>query len=293
MEIGLALGGGGARGIAHIGILKALDKEKIKIGAVAGTSIGGLIGALYLLGWTPDEMEEKFSNIEQPKLYGHMKGEEPSLLGLAGATKLLQEMIGDNTFSDLEFPFSVTAVDIEVGQTLEIMEGRILDAVLATIAVPGILPARRWGNRLLVDGGVANPVPVDLVRKLRPELPVLAVALTHSGKKAPNLSVPVPEFPGATPVVDYISKMRFAQAFNVFLKSIDVGGKFLADIRLELDKPDLILRPKVGDIGLLDRINIHNLVKLGEECAYSNMDEIERISGLGYRIQRLFSNKQK
>jgi NTE family protein len=210
---------------------------------------------------------------------------------LAGGTKILQEMIGDSTFADLRIPFAVTAVDINACQTLEIRSGRVLDAVLATIAVPGILPARRWGDRLLVDGGVANPVPVDLVRKLRPELPVLAVVLTEKNNAAPNLTVPIPEFPGAAPVVDYISRLRFAQALNVFVKSIDVGGKFLADIRLELDKPDLIIRPDVGEIGLLDNIDIDQVAKLGEDAAYTNLDKINKISSLGYRIQKIWSKR--
>jgi NTE family protein len=287
MEIGLALGGGGARGIAHIGVLKILDQEKIKIGALAGTSIGGLVGAVYLSGWTPDEMLEKFSNISQPKLYGHLKGEEPSLLGLAGATQILTELLGDRTFSDLSVPFVVTAVDIEAGQSIEIKRGRLIDAVLATIAVPGILPARRWGSRLLVDGGVGNPVPVDLVRKLRPGMPVAAVVLSQ--RQQPSVTVPVPEIPGAAPVIDYISKLRFAKALNVFIKSVDVGGKLLAETRLELDKPEVIIRPDLGGIGLLDNVNVHDLVSLGQEATMETLDELKKVSSLGYRIRKLFS----
>ncbi|MEJ2758324.1 MAG: patatin-like phospholipase family protein [Anaerolineales bacterium] len=289
MEIGLALGGGGARGIAHVGILKALEREKIHISAIAGTSIGGLVGATYLAGWSAQELHERFREIDQPKLYGHLKGEEPSLLGLAGGTTVLKELIGDITFADLPIPFAVTAVDLEAGQYVEIKEGRVLDAVLATVAVPGILPPRRWGNRLLVDGGVANPVPVDLARKLRPGLPVMAVVLSQP--QSHTLTLPVPEIPGVTPVVEYISRFRYAQAFNIFLKSVDVGGKILAEIKLELDQPDLIIRPKLGDIGLLDNVDIDHLVHLGEEVVDEHLDDIKRVAGFGYRIQKLFGRK--
>lgn len=286
MEIGLALGGGGARGIAHIGVLRILEHEKIRIGAMAGTSIGGLIGAVFLSGWSADEMLEKFSQIEQPKLYGHLKNEEPSLLGLAGGTRVLNELLGDRTFADLKVPFAVTAVDLESGQVVVINKGRLIDAVLATIAVPGILPARRWGDRLLVDGGVGNPVPVDVVRDLRPMLPVAAVVLTQPAQ--PSITVPVPELPGAAPMLGYLSRLRFTQAINVFIKAVDVGGKLLAETRLELDKPDLILRPQLGGIGLFDRVNIADLVALGEDAVLDSLDEVKRVASLGYRLRKLF-----
>lgn len=287
MDIGLALGGGGARGIAHIGILKILEQEKIRIGAITGSSIGGLIGAVYLCGWSPDEMLEKFTKIDQPKLYGHMKDEEPSLLGIAGGTEILTEMLGDRTFADLKIPFAVTAVDLEAGQTIEISHGRLIDAVLATIALPGIFPARRWGDRLLVDGGVGNPVPVDLVRKIKPSLPVVAVVLTQH--KQASVTVPVPEIPGAAPVIDYISRLRLAKALNVFIKSIDVGAKVLAETRLELDNPDLIIRPDLGNIGLLDNVNVPDIFALGKEAALAQLEELKRISSFGYRIRKILS----
>nr|NIV15263.1 hypothetical protein [Fodinibius sp.] len=200
---------------------------------------------------------------------------------------LLHELLGDRTFSDLKVPFAVTAVDIEAGQTLEIKSGRLIDAVLATIAVPGILPARRWGDRLLVDGGVGNPVPVDLVRKLRPNIPVAAVVLTQP--QQPSISVPVPEIPGASPVIDYISKLRLTQALNIFIRSVDVGGKMLAETRLKLDSPDLVIRPELGDIGLLDKINVKNVVELGERAALEALDELKKVSSFGYRIRKLLT----
>ena len=287
MEIGLALGGGGARGLAHIGVLKVLEQEKIKISAMAGTSIGGLIGAVYLCGWKADEMLERFSKIDQPKLYGHMKGEEPSLLGLAGGTQILTELLGDRTFADLDVPFAVTAVDLDAGQTIEINSGRLIDAVLATIALPGIFPARRWGTRLLVDGGVGNPVPVDLVKKFKPGLPIVAVVLTQP--RQPGVTVPVPEIPGVAPVIEYFSQMRIAKALNVFIKSIDVGAKMMAETRLELDKPDLIIRPDLANVGLLDNVKVADISALGEQAAYDQLDELKRISSLGYRIRKILS----
>jgi len=286
MDFSLALGGGGARGIAHLGVLKLLEEQKIKIGALSGTSIGGLVGAAYLSGNTAEELIERFSKIDQPKLYGQRKGDEPSLLGLAGGTRVLEDLLEDRTFDDLDVPFAVTAVDVEAGQMITIREGRLIDAVLATIAVPGILPARRWGGRLLVDGGVANPVPVDVAREMDPDLPVIAVVLTE--EVVPGFAIPVPEIPMAAPMVDYISKMRVAQALTVFIQSIEVGSKILAEIRLERDEPEVIIRPHLGKIGLLDTVSVPRVAELGYEAAKEALPEIRNFSGLGYRIRKRF-----
>lgn len=287
MDIGLALGGGGARGMAHLGVLKALEENQIKIGALAGTSIGGLVGAVYLAGFNADEVIEEFAQVNQPKLYGHQRGEQPSLLGLAGATRVLDELLGEKTFDDLPIPFAVVAVDVETGQEITINDGRLVDAVLATVAVPGIFPARKWGEYLLVDGGVSNPVPVSTVRSLRPRLPVIGVALTE--RTPPNFVLPVPEIPGAAPVVEYISRMRLAQAMNVFLRSLDVGSRILTEARLELDHPDVLIRPKLGEIGLLDKVDVRELADVGYQSAVDVLDEMIKLTGAGYRLRRLFS----
>ena len=101
MEISLALGGGGAKGNAHIGVLRVLDREGFKVKALAGTSAGGLIGALYMAGYSPDQILERFTRIDQGQFFGHSEGEQPSLLGLSGMAKFLYEMLGECTFGEL------------------------------------------------------------------------------------------------------------------------------------------------------------------------------------------------
>lgn len=287
MKVSLALGGGGSRGISHLGVLKTLEENNIKIGSLAGTSIGGLIGATYLAGHSADELIDRFSQVNQPKLYGQRKGDEPSLLGLAGGTKLLEELLGDLTFDDLDIPFAVTAVDIVEERAVTINEGRLLDAVLATIAVPGIFPARRLGSKLLVDGGVANPVPVDIARKLHPTMPVIAVVLTE--RTTPSFILPVPEIPMAAPVVEYLSNMRLTQSLNIFLTAIDAGSKFLTEAKLQKDKPDVLIRPKLGEIGLLDTINIREVAEFGMTATEEVLEDIIKITSLGYQLKKLIA----
>lgn len=286
MEINLALGGGGVRGIAHLGVLKTLEENNIPIGALAGTSIGGLIGAVYLSGNSSGELIDRFKRIDQQKLFSYMRGQEPALLGLGGATEILKELLGDKTFADLPVPFAVTAVDVEEGQEITINEGPLVDAVLATIAVPGILPSRRWGGRLLVDGGVANPVPVDIARNLKPGHPVLAVVLTE--RVGQSFTMTVPEIPVVAPMVDYISRLRIAQALDIFMKAMDTGSKMLAEKRLELDKPEVLVRPIFGAMGLLDKIDVEAVAELGYQASQNKLDDILELTSITSRLKALF-----
>jgi NTE family protein len=208
------------------------------------------------------------------------------LLGLGGATEILVELIGDKTFEELPIPFAVVAVDVENGQEITINEGSLFDAILATIAVPGILPARRWAGRVLVDGGVANPVPVDIARNLRPELPVVAVVLSEPVGKTHTLKVPA--IPVAAPVVEYISRLRIAKALEIFILSLEAGSKNLAEKRLELDRPDVIIRPPVGDIGLLDRIDVIKVADIGYTAALEQQEALLALDSLSNRVRRMF-----
>lgn len=285
MDISLALGGGGSKGNAHIGVLRKLEAEGFKIRAIAGTSIGGLIGAVYLSGYSPEQMLDHFRGIDQNKLFGRERSEQPSLLGLAGTTRVLTELIGDRTFKDLSTPFAVTAVDLNTGKPVTIDTGSLIDAVLATIAVPGIFPARQWEDFLLVDGGIINPIPVSIARSLAPACPVVAVALTQLSD--PYTGVPVPHISRPATVISYLSKLRVAQALDVFLRSMDISGRLLTELRLEVDNPDVIIRPNLAGIGLLDRVNIEEVVNRGEEAVEDGLDELKRVVGWPYRAAKL------
>src|SRR5512138_1608624 len=104
MDITLALGGGGAKGNSHIGVLRQLEKEGFRIRAIAGTSFGGLVAAFYAMGCSPDEIEAIFAAADQTQFYGHAPDDGPSLMGLAGVTRLLKERIGELTCADLKLP---------------------------------------------------------------------------------------------------------------------------------------------------------------------------------------------
>jgi len=286
MNITLALGGGGAKGNSHIGVIRRLEKEGIKIDAVAGTSFGGLVAVFYALGNSPDEIEEIFATLDQTQLYGHAPDDGPSLLGLAGATKWFSEVIGDKTFADLKIPCVVTAADLQSGHEVILSQGSLIEAILATIAVPGIFPARRIGNLELVDGGTLDPVPVASARALKPNLPVIAVVLTIPiGVPAQAWSIPLPDYLPRS-LLDRFSKLRYTQALDVFSRSLDLVTRALTEYRLAVDKPEIILRPQVTEIDTLDRVDVHEVVKKGEEAVEAALPEIKKLFAWQNRLRR-------
>lgn len=286
MNITLALGGGGSKGNSHIGVIRRLQQEGIHIQAVAGTSFGGIVAVFHALGYSPDEIEDLFTSIDQKNLYGHGEGEGPSLLGLAGATKLFKEIIGDRTFADLKTPCILTAADLNCGCEVLLSDGSLVDALLATIAIPGVFPARRIGDLELVDGGTLDPVPVAPARSLAPHLPVVAVVLTLPiGVPAQTWTIPMPDYvPHA--LIERISRLNYSKALDVFLRSIDMIDRAVTEYRLEVDKPDVIIRPPVTHIDILARVDIREVVKLGEQAAEAALPELKRLFSWQYRLRR-------
>jgi NTE family protein len=286
MNITLALGGGGAKGNSHIGVIRRLQKEGFNIQAVAGTSFGGIVAVFFALGYSPDEIEETFAALDQKQLYGHGVGDGPSILGLAGATKWLKEEIGERTFADLKIPCILTSADLKCGCEVLLSEGSLVDAVLATIAIPGIFPARHIGEFELVDGGTLDPVPVAPARSLMPKLPVIAVALsTPIGVPAKTWNIPLPEYiPQA--LVERLSKMRYTQALDIFLRSLNMVNRAVTEYRLQVDKPDVILRPQVTDIDILDQVDVHEVARKGEEAVEAALPELKKLFAWQNRLRR-------
>ena len=266
MDITLALGGGGAKGNAHIGVIRRLEQEGFRIRAIAGTSFGGLVAVFYSLGYTPDEMEEMFAARDQTQLYGHLSNDGSSLLGLAGTTAWLEEVIGGRTFSDLQLPCVLTAADLNSAREVLLSEGSLVEAILSTIALPGIFPPRRIDGLELVDGGTLDPVPVAPARSLAPRLPVVAVVLTtEMGNPAQSWKIPLPQYFPLT-LIARVGKMRYGQALDVYLRSMDMVSRAVTEYRLQVDKPEIIIRPQVNDIDTLDLVDVHEVVRKGEQA---------------------------
>jgi NTE family protein len=280
MDISLALGGGGVRGVAHIGVLDCLERAGFRIRAVAGTSIGGLIGAVYASGYRPKEIGPFLESIDQRRLFTRKSNDGPSFMGYTGLAEGLIDILGEIDFSELKIPFACTAVDINTSQEVYLNDGRVIDAVLATIAVPGIFPPKIRGTAELIDGGILDPVPVRLARLLAPSLPVVAVALNPAQDQwanAPQFNiVPPVSLPIPAPILDGFARLRMTQAFNIFVKSYGISGQMLTELRLKDDRPEVIIRPDVSQYGLLDLVVVNELIASGYNAAQEALPQIKK-----------------
>lgn len=291
MDITLALGGGGAKGNAHIGILRRLEKEGYRVRSVAGTSYGGLVAALYAIGYSPNEIQAIFESVDQNALYGRALQDGPSLLGLAGVRRLLERLIGDKTFKDTRIPCAVTAVDINNGSEVILSEGSLKAAVLATIALPGIFPVQHLNGFALVDGGVLNPVPVSVARLLSPGLPVVAVVLNDPiDLPVRGYNLPIPSIVPRQ-IAERLSRISLAQSLDIFLRSVDVSSRYVSHLRLQVDKPDVIVRPDVHHISLLDKVAVADVAQLGEQALENVLPDLKRKTAWMTRIgKRIFGS---
>ncbi len=284
MDITLALGGGGTRGAAHLGVLRVLERENYRIRAVAGTSIGSLVGALFAMGRSVDEIEDLFDAVDPVKLYGWPLSDGPGLLGMRGIAEWVHERLGGLTFADLKIPFAVAAVDLDSNREIILQTGSVADAVLGSMAVPGIFAPKKMHDYTLIDGGVLDPVPVRAARALAPGLPVVAVSLLPPLEEpsTPALAgLPVP-----APLIEQITRLNIAQAFRIFIDAVDIGQRQMTELRLKLDNPEVIIRPDVGHINILEKVDVHKVARLGERAAQAKLPELEQAVSLPATLMR-------
>ena len=237
--MGLVLGGGGARGLAHIGVLKVLEQEKVPIDLLAGTSMGGLIGALYAAGISPAEVEEEAIRRGRKRSLARLLDLQPSPSGLVKGKRISEELamhlgLGLN-FRDLKLPLALMTVDLRSGQEVVLREGSVIEAVRATISLPGFfVPVDLDGHRL-VDGGVLNNVPVDVAKEMGAEV-VFAVDV-------------LPDFsqnqPGQQPRVHGLQTPLLPRPARGLWHVQLIMLSALTEFRLKETPPQVIIRPQL------------------------------------------------
>lgn len=277
--IGLALGGGAARGWSHIAILRELEALGIRPGLIAGTSIGALVGAAHALGRL-DALEQWVRNMRWPSLAGYFDlSLEGGLIAGERLMAALAELIGDVDFADCRIPFAAVATDLETGQECWLREGRVLDAVRASIAMPILFSPVRHGQTWLVDGGLVNPVPVSLCRAMGAKH-VIAVSLLGDALERESLkpasSVPKGGLPGRIQraLAKWLGRREGAgmpSILDVMGRSINIMELRIGRSRLAGDPPDVLLMPRMPGIGLLD---FHR----AEEAMQAGRQAVERAS---------------
>ncbi|MFB2553271.1 patatin-like phospholipase family protein [Ensifer soli] len=276
-KIALALGGGAARGWAHIGVLRALDEEGIAVGMIAGTSIGALVGGCYLAGKL-DALEEFARSLTMRRIAGLLDFAigGGGLLGGMRLTRRMQEHIDDRSIESLDRPFVAVATDVNSGHEVWINEGSLITALRASYALPGIFEPIRCNGRMLVDGALVNPVPVSVCRAYEQPLVVAinlhydlygrSAVIKHRASPPGTETAPAPSTPttrmGLTGVM--------VQAFNIIQDRISRA-------RLAGDPPDLSLHPKLSDIGLSEFHRAGEAIDRGYQEAKMKIGELRRL----------------
>jgi len=254
IKIGLALGGGGARGFAEIGVLRVLEQEKIPIAQVAGTSVGSLIGALYCDAGGVADLEYHALTIEKndvldAHLLSLIKG--PGLIKGDKLEEFLKNNMRHKAIEDLPIPLVIVATDLMTGQKKVFENGNIETAVHASCAIPGIFQPVRIGERTYVDGGMSDPVPVDVLKEKGMDI-IIAVAIP-------------PELPEEQP----------QKAIEIFKHSMNVLFSRITEYMLK--DADVVIWPKCPDVRLKDFSEREELIKAGEAAAKEAIPKIRAL----------------
>ncbi len=281
-KIGIALGGGGAKGSAHIGILKVFEENDIKISEVAGASAGSIVGAGYALGLTPDEIlkrSEEFNNSKFLRISNFHIFHE-SLIRSEDVERVIKDIVGQSTFRETKIPFSAVAVDLESGEEVVLKDGKLWEALRASSAIPGVFSPYFLDGRYLVDGGLLNNVPVNILRENKNLDIIIGVeigALTSRQYIAGMIwerYYRKPEafklYPGKLAIL----KLNFTLMLHILLRSIDIVRAEAQKARYEAAKPDLIIRPEVEGISLLEFDHYKEGVEAGKAAAQNVLPQI-------------------
>ncbi|MFH1776287.1 MAG: patatin-like phospholipase family protein [Candidatus Omnitrophota bacterium] len=248
-KIALVLGGGAARGLAHIGVIKILKRENIIIDLIVGTSIGSLIGASYALDLPLVEVEKKANKLKWQDLLdltvpvmGINKGER--------LEQVIRKSLHDKDFKDLKIPLAVVALDIEKGEEVIFQSGQLSKAIRASCSIVGIFNPVRIGGRLLVDGGYKRPVPVEIAKNLEADF-IIAVDIGF-----------------------YIMKGRITNVAQVIFQALEIQGQELD--RYESSQADITISPNLQEFDQMSFNHAREIIKRGEIAAESAMPEIKR-----------------
>lgn len=276
MEIGLVLSGGGARGLAHIGVFKALEEYKLKPIAIAGCSMGAIIGAFYGAGCDVKQMEDITDKINFLKLLDF--GEFGGLIGGKGIAELLSSHLPED-FSDLSLPLSMTSVDVQAGSLVVFNEGELIPALRATSALPGLLSPVKHEGRYLVDGGLLNNLPVDIIRTMTLK-PIIAVDIAAPPHRKLDFEPSKPSMlenfnailsGKKNPIANLLDR---GLTMELFMKSFDVPQRVLTEMRLSMQPPELLIRPELdSQFGVEDFFRSEEAIEQGYIAAKKALDK--------------------
>jgi NTE family protein len=269
-KVGLALGGGGGRGMAHIGVIEVFEREKIHIDMVAGTSAGAVIGAFFAQGKNANEMKTlaRNWNWKQRAQIIDLSIHKSGFIAGKKVNKFLGSIIGDLDFSDLRLPFACVATDIATGDEVVINQGSVLEAVRASFSMPIIFTPVKWQGRFLVDGGLVDPVPVSVLRDMGADF-IIAVNVT------PRISTEHERIYLGKNDVEEESVKKEPSIFNIIMKMSGIANTQIVEASLE--GADVIIEPQLAGIGLGDFSHIKECILQGGLSAIDSVIKIKKM----------------
>jgi NTE family protein len=296
--IGLALGGGAARGFAHIGIVRALIAHGIVPNVVVGTSIGAVVGGAYAAGQL-DTLEEWARSLQPRNILGYLDIRLNGS-GLIGGDKLatqLEAALGQTLIEDLPLKFATVATEVRTGHEIWLTHGRIVDGMRASYALPGIFSPVLVGDRWLVDGALVNPVPVSAARAMGAEIVIAANlssdVFTHSttiyshgaATQVPETLIQSPPPPRRGLGKFFSPERTMKREFfgsggrpgisSVMVDAFNIMQDRITRARLAGDPPDMLITPRVGQIGWFDFHRAADLIDFGTRAAERALDSIK------------------
>jgi NTE family protein len=262
--ISLVLSGGGARGLAHIGVLKTIDRLGIPITSICGCSMGGLIASLFALGFPIKEIEQialKYSSMrEMVKLVDLNPRRKGLIVGQRYRAFLSKIISEEKSLENTLIPLYMNTVDLTTGSEVILEKGNLLDAILATTAVPGVFTPLEGNNRILADGGILNNLPISIMQS-RTENPIVAVDVHQV-------------FTESQPIVGLQNPFSFS-LFPEFIREYYLAElirvRKMTDLHLEKSPPDLLIQPSIDpNISLFFGFQkVKELIAAGEKAAQS------------------------
>ncbi|MDF1512898.1 MAG: patatin-like phospholipase family protein [Anaerolineae bacterium] len=246
LKLGLALGGGGARGLAHIGVLKALEEAGISVDFLSGTSMGGVIAGAYATGLSPDEIQAMALEYSDSRTLWRLADPTLPRQGLFRGERLhayFEKQLGGSTFESLRIPLTLVAVDLNRGCEVHMNAGSLADAVRATVSVPGLLAPIQQDGQCLVDGALLNNVPTDVVRHMGADV-VLAVDVYSESPEEPSYW-------------QLLGKRRFladtiGDLLRILGDSLNLVIQHQNAYKMQESPPDFLIRPVIPpDVGLI------------------------------------------
>ena len=291
--IGLALGGGAARGFAHIGILRTLLAHGIVPNVVVGTSIGAVVGGAYAAGQL-DTLEQWARGLQPRNILGYLdiRLNGSGLIGGDRLASQLEAAIGPTLIEDLPLKFATVATEVRTGHEIWLTRGRMVDAMRASYALPGIFSPMLVGDRWLVDGALVNPVPVSAARALGAEIVIAAnlcsdifstTIYSHGPSAAAPEADPAPPKRGFGRLFSAERAMKrefFGSGgrpgiSTVMVDAFNIMQDRITRARLAGDPPDLLITPRVGQIGWFDFHRAEDLIAHGARAAERAIDSIQ------------------